>query len=81
MIDESVLKPCPFCGSEARVSETKPVFYSLGVSLAAIVVGCSRGCAKFSRSLTEWDAEKHNNVNVRERVEPELIECWNTRHG
>ena len=59
-----LLKPCPFCGGDARIVVLKKEFKSIVVCTTP---GC--GCGRHS----------HNNGATDETVAQKLIAAWNRR--
>lgn len=63
------LKPCPFCGSEAKVFYTgKTTFY----------IGCTNGCAKTKRFSVMAKREPVKSCMQKEKMQW-AVKAWNTR--
>ncbi len=60
------LKPCPFCGSNARLEEKTDCEYRSLYRIACVYIGC--GVA------TQWHYDYNSNDSVRK-----VIAIWNTR--
>lgn len=68
------LKPCPFCGGEAKIIKTLPSAFDRGM----VMVRCEECKARSLTSCVAYDLKAH-----RERTEEEAIEyvtrAWNRR--
>ena len=64
MMENKILKPCPFCGGEARIVVLKKGFKS-------IIVCMTRECG-FRR-------HSYNNGDTDENAARRLIAAWNRR--
>ena len=96
-MSESTLKPCPFCGSEAVLTDRNKMFRTDGIHTngpAWPVVGCPKcfvyfsavdlvGARKHERTIEAWNTRADEWVPVSEKRPPEGVEVsvWNTEFG
>lgn len=72
-METSKLKPCPFCGGEAFLRETRMY------ASPSVVVKCSNCHAQTEIFLAGYDVLEERNISAMEAGN-KAVKCWNSRH-
>lgn len=73
------LKPCPFCGGEAKLAENKrDIPFSCGEENIFFVICENCGCNPFRVSIENL-YYRNESGKVKERLQKEALEAWNRR--
>lgn len=69
-------KPCPFCGSENVVTESKSNFYARGLRACSYIKCADCGAAIYSDPVRGEDGEFIGTYNSAQHM---ALEMWNRR--